>query len=475
MSDRVRMLVEELITLATAIKAELAGPPVESVRHVAPGTDLAAVLTDTPPDVEIALAPGEYGPIVLPPHSGVDLRVIRGVDARIRSTTNAPALRVIGSRYLIEDLTLSSADPSGEIVRIGDPLATRTDDLPDDVTLDRCNVLGDPVKGQKRGIAAHGRRITISHCVVSNCFWDGQDSQALYIANGGHSYSLLGNYLEASGENLMIGGDDVRIPNGTPTDIVIAGNHFKKPLSWRGQPWDIKNLLELKHARQVVIRGNTFEGCWKTNQDGWAIMLTPRNQGGGNPWAVVEDVTIERNIIRDVSSGINILGYDDEKGSQRTNRITIRGNLVLASRAKFGGDGRFLLIGGGPKDLAIEHNTAIVDGNMPIGLYKGKSPYPKIEGFTFTGNVWPHNLYGLMGDDTSPGIPALLKYVEPPMTVTENAIGGGGKQYPAGNWTPTRAEWEAGFVDYAAGDYRLKPMVAWAGRGADLAQLPAAV
>jgi hypothetical protein len=471
MSDRVRALIDDALTLLAELKAELAAPPAAKVRHVVPGLDLTDILATMPPDVVIELAPGDYGPMLLPPHSGTEPRVIRGQDARVHSATNAPALRVVGSRYLIQDLTLSCADPSGEVVLIGDPLATRLEDLPEQVALDRCNVHGDPHTGQKRGIAAHGRHVTISRCTVSNIMRDGQDSQAIYIANGGGPYRILENYLEASGENILIGGDDARIQNGTPTDIHIIGNHLKKPLSWTGQPWDVKNLLELKHARHVLITSNILEGCWKANQDGYAVMLTPRNQGGGNPWAVVEDVLIEHNLIRNVSSGFNLAGYDDEKGSQRTNRITIRQNLILASRATFGGDGRFLLIGGGPRDVTIEHNTAIVDGNMPIGLYRGKTPYAMIENFALKGNVFPHNLYGIMGDNTSPGIPALLKYVAPPMTVTENAIGGG-KSYPAGNFTPSRAEWEAGFVDYAGGDYRIRPEAPWAGRGVDHALLP---
>jgi hypothetical protein len=35
--------------------------------------------------------------------------------------------------------------------------------------------------------------------------------------------------------------------------------------------WQVKNLLELKNARRVVIEDNTFERNWAQAQSGYAI------------------------------------------------------------------------------------------------------------------------------------------------------------------------------------------------------------
>ena len=487
MSDRARQLIDEIVARVEELRG-LLGPVTTTAtgRRVQPGMDLTDVVNTTPPDVPILFAPGEYGPLLLPLHSGTSPRVLRLADplpegrlrpggqplAHFRSATKEPAIRVVGGRYSLIGLEASCADPSGDIVVIGSAAATRVEDLPETVTIDRCHVHGSGSGGPKRGVQAHGRDIAIRRSVITDCKRDGQDAQSICIWNGGGPYAIVDCLLEASGENILIGGADARIPNGVPSQIEITGNTIRKPSSWKPEPWDVKNLLELKNARGVSIRGNHLEGCWKKNQEGYAIVLTPRNQDGGNPWAVVEDVTIEGNLICDVSSGFNINGYDDEKGSQRTRGIRIRHNLVVASRARFGGDGRFAIIGGGPADLVIESNTAIVDGNMPVAFYAGKSPWQTIEGFVFRRNVFPHNTCGVMGDNASPGLPTLAKYA--PGAVFEGNVIGGAKaaQYPPGNLTPTRADWDAAFVNLAAGDYRPRPGVAWADAGADVTRLP---
>ena len=96
-----------------------------------------------------------------------------------------------------------------------------------------------------------------------------------------------------------------------------------------GTKWVSKNLLELKSAQRVTIDANVFENNWIGGQQGYAIVLTPRNTDGHVPWSAVRDVTITNNIVRHTAGAVNILGYDDTQpaGSQRTQRITIRNNL----------------------------------------------------------------------------------------------------------------------------------------------------
>ena len=47
-----------------------------------------------------------------------------------------------------------------------------------------------------------------------------------------------------------------------------------------GTVWNVKNIFELKSARNVVVENNIFENHWKEGQPGFAVVLTPRN------WAV---------------------------------------------------------------------------------------------------------------------------------------------------------------------------------------------
>ena len=89
-----------------------------------------------------------------------------------------------------------------------------------------------------------------------------------------------------------------------------------------GTLWNVKNTIELKNAQRVTIEGNVIENIWRAGQNGYALVLTPRNQDNTAPWTVVQDVMIRSNIVRHANGGVNILGrdYSSSTGSQLTRR-----------------------------------------------------------------------------------------------------------------------------------------------------------
>ena len=125
----------------------------------------------------------------------------------------------------------------------------------------------------------------------------------------------------------------------------------------------VKNLFELKSAKRATIRRNVFERNWTDAQSGTAIVFTVRNDEGGAPWSVVEDVLFEHNIVRDTEGVFNVLGYDSYQPSGRLTRITIRHNLAI-------GSGFFLQAGGEVGVLTIDHNT-VDQGRNFMTLYTG--------------------------------------------------------------------------------------------------------
>jgi hypothetical protein len=144
----------------------------------------------------------------------------------------------------------------------------------------------------------------------------------------------------------MFGGADPSIDGLVPADIVVKRNHFAKPLQWRETPgakatWTVKNLFELKNARRVLVDGNLLEYNWPAAQNGFAVLLTVRNQSGGAPWSVVEDVTFSNNVVRHVGAGVNILGSDDIHPSRQTRRIAITNNLFADVGGRGDPDGCF--------------------------------------------------------------------------------------------------------------------------------------
>jgi hypothetical protein len=240
--------------------------------------------------------------------------------------------------------------------------------------------------------------------------------------------------------------------------VTFRRNLVSRPEHWRDVRWQVKNLFELKNARRVLVEANIFENNWAAAQVGYAILLTVANSGGRAFWVTVEDVTFRHNVVRHAGGGISILGRDqhgDPSGVARG--IRIEGNLFYdIDRTRWGGAGIFMLIGHGPEDLIVEHNTVIHDGAV-ISAYGG-SPDRPITGrrFVFRDNLMRHNQFGVHGGGRSIGSDSLDAYF-PAAQFSRNALAGGrASRYPPDNMFPTEEEFERGFIDFANQDYRLR-------------------
>ncbi len=203
------------------------------------------------------------------------------------------------------------------------------------------------------------------------------DSQAwLSISNPG-PILVQNNFLEASGENLMLGGGDPMSAAVHPKDVTIRRNTFSKNQAWWGGGNTLtKTLLELKLGVRVLIEGNDFFNMpW--NDGGYAFRLTVRNQDGSAPYSEVSDLTIRHNLFKNITNGIIAFGADDagpSNLSKRSKRWHIHNNLFYGLGSLCGGGaacGGWIIIqeGGtsctdpGPNsncelsDLTIAHNT----------------------------------------------------------------------------------------------------------------------
>jgi hypothetical protein len=222
-----------------------------------------------------------------------------------------------------------------------------------------------------------------------------------------------------------------------------------------GTVWSVKNLFELKNARNVVVEGNIFENHWKESQPGYAIVLTPRNSNGACTWCLVEHVRFQYNVVRNVSAGINLLGYDNGSPSRQAADITIRQNLFTRLSTMLGGNGWFLLIGDGPRDVTLDHNTIDSDGTTVVSAYGGSSADPReIYGFRMTANAARHGKYGINGSFFTWGN-AILAAFFPDAVFTSNYLGGGAaSKYPAGNLFA--GVFTDQFVNAGASDFTLR-------------------
>jgi hypothetical protein len=373
--------------------------------------------------------------------------------ATVQGTVGAPAFSTEAGAhdYTLMFLQLTSTFTGSDLLQLGDGSSAQSSlsGIPQNLTVDRCYLHGDPSNGQKRGIALNSGATTIENSYISDIKGADEDTQAIAGWNGPGPYTITNNYLEASGENVLFGGDDPFVAGLVPSDISITRNHIAKPVAWESQGWTVKNLVEMKNAQRVTIDGNLIENNWVAGQDGFGIVFTPRNQNGTAPWSTVQHIAFTNNVLQHVAAGFNILGTDDEEPSQPLTDITVANNLFIdVSAANWGGNGWFVLTQGG-SNIRFDHNTLFGDG--PSVVYADSA---QVTGFTFTNNILPPETWSIMGDSESPGNGTLAAFY-PGATVSRNVITGApAAQYPANNYFPATMS-AIGFVNLSGGNYRL--------------------
>ncbi|HEX4785086.1 MAG TPA: hypothetical protein VH350_12130 [Candidatus Sulfotelmatobacter sp.] len=284
------------------------------------------------------------------------------------------------------------------------------------LTFDRLWMHGTAQGETARGIGLEGTYIAIVdssftdfHCIfgTGSC----TDAQAIAggIGNGAMGpYKIVDNFLEASGENIAFGG---AAATATPTDIEIRQNHFFKPLIWmkgqagyvgatNGNPFIVKNLLELKNAQRVLLEDNIMEYSWGGfSQSGFAILLTPKNQAGSNgsnlcPICQVTDVTIRYNVIRHVGAGLQIANALSDNGGAPLDgqRYTIHDIVIDDIDAKkYNGTGGFAQLSvnaGAPllQNVIINHVTAFPSSTL-LNVGNIVSRNGPMKNFVFTNNI----------------------------------------------------------------------------------------
>ena len=423
--------------------------------------------------------------------SPVDMPNLAQLQVPSRGTSPVMYTTAGAHHYSFVGIAFSTPQWVDTLLKIGTGSETSTSQLPHHFTFDRCFFAGSASAGTKHGLAANaGQGTTFSDDLIeieNSYFQDfkdpSNDAQAIVDWNGWGPFLIQNNYLEASGENVLFGGADPTISNLVPSNIQIVQNHFYKPLSWLAQSWRIKNLFELKNAQNVTINGNVFQNNWiQADELGWAILFTPRNQGGRANWSTVQNVTFENNLVADSINAFDILGTDYTYPSGPLKNLTIKNNLLLNidpnwtkninspypppaySHSAYPEPGQLLYLinatstsSNGPQNVTFTHNTAFQSGA------EGFSNGPATSGFVFTENVLRHNVC-LPGDNncgiaggqlssnqitnpTAPGLPTLVYYFTSPYDVSNNVLFDSGNPapwtYPSPNATPSTVS----FVD----------------------------
>ena len=457
------------------------------VIKVSPSQNLQSVIDKAQPGDVIELEAGKVyqGPIKLPSKPGSSFITIRSSragelpeDARVgpaqaalfaklqSSTAGEAVIKTAPNSHHYRLVGLDISTASGDlrvydVVRIGDTKQTAAE-VPHDIVIDRSWIHGFDKQEVQRGVSLNGSEITISNSYINEIHGQGYDTQAICGWNGPGPFHIINNYLEAAGENILFGGADPSIANLIPTKIEIRRNYLFKPLRWNtkdpsyaGIHWTVKNLLEIKMGRDIVIDGNVMENSWGDAQIGYAVLFTVRNQEGKAPWSTIENVQFTNNTVKNTEQGFQLLGSDDLNPSQRASGLQIVNNLFTGISNRF-----FTMTA--YNNVTLSHNTHFQGGNIMM-LYGEPS-----SSFVYTDNITNRDPkgYGIFGDSVGEGNAALARYV-PGHSIKRNIfVGASAGQYPPNNAYPATLD-EVGFQDYRAGNYRLTPKSKFKGTATD--------
>ena len=246
--------------LDDALAATLTGRVEGATIVVRAGDNLQSALNAAQPGDVLMLQAGAtfVGNFVLPVKTGATYITVRSAAAddvlpgpaaritpgyaallpKLQSTNTAPALRAAAGahHWRLQFLEFPATQLGyNDILRIGEGSTAQSSlsQVPYEIELDRVYVHGDPLYGQKRGIALNGRSVTIRNSYISDIKAVGFDTQAIGGWNGPGPFTIENNFLQGAGENFILGGSDPAIPNLVSENVVVRYNYVSKPMSWR--------------------------------------------------------------------------------------------------------------------------------------------------------------------------------------------------------------------------------------------------
>ena len=313
----------------------------------------------------------------------------------IRTAAGAHHYRFIGV-----EISSATAALTYDLVRFGESTQTAAE-VPHDIVIDRSWIHGFDTQDVQRGVSLNGSEITVSNSYISEIHGRGYDTQAICGWNGPGPFHIINNYLEAAGREhsvwrrRSVDQQPGALQHRDPAQLSVqaAALENERPVLC-GDSLEVKNLLEIKMGRNIIIDGNVMENSWGDAQIGYAVLFTVRNQDGKAPWATIENVSFTNNTVKNSEQGFQLLGSDNLNISQRASGLQIANNLFT------GISNRFLTMTG-YYNVTLNHNTHFQGGNI-MSLYGEPST-----GFVYTDNITNRSVngYGIFGDGVGEGNP----------------------------------------------------------------------
>jgi Bacterial Ig-like domain (group 2)/Abnormal spindle-like microcephaly-assoc'd, ASPM-SPD-2-Hydin len=347
----------------------------------------------------------------------------------------------------------------------------------------------------------------IGACIDAQAISGGANPNA---GDADNTWKIVNNFLEGAAETIDLGGGSAVL---TPTSLEIRLNHMFKPLTWNpadpsynggigGHALIVKNLWETKNSDRVLLEANILENVWAGfSQKGNAITLTPKSQSGGTginlcSSCVVTNTTVRYNKIRTAMQPFQIANVGNDNGAfaMAGNSYSIHDNVAdnqgyATCYSCPTGTSSIELIEAPSvpasfilHDVTLDHNTIVYasGGINPAALLglSGAQSSAGTEmfniGFTNNLSITRAGTQNSIGSgittncayQTAAGA-ATVDACWNPQTFGGNALVADGTiPWPGTNCTAETSYTDI-FVDYANGDYHVKPTSACALTGTD--------
>ena len=319
----------------------------------------------------------------------------------IRAGDDADGYRFVG----IEITKTNATNPTG-LMRLGWNASsgmTTVAAMPDNIIIDRCYIHGHASNNTVRGVRFDCKNSAIIDSYFSDILHTTNDNQAISAISGGHTILIHNNYLEATGENIMLGGGNSENADTMPRDWTFTENYFFKPRTWDpndgsygGTDYEVKNLFELKVGLRVWAEGNVFENCWADDQSGVAWNI---KSAGTASWTETRDVMMRLNKIIDVMGLIQLAGVVSS-GGVTPDRIWMENNLCYDIGTDNGLTLNAAEMGGGMNYVTFRRNTIQADANCSRQCVL---PGTVIGNMNFASNILPDSSYGFKRDGVASG------------------------------------------------------------------------
>lgn len=274
--------------------------------------------------------------------------------------------------------------------------------------LNRCRILGSPTLGAKRGIAANGGDMIITHSYIADIWQPAQDTQAICAWDMPAPGLIVDDcYLEAAGQSVMLGGADPLDASRSPMRVTIKNSTLTKNPTWFGHA-QIKCALELKNAIGVAVTNCALEyGGISQGQGAYLILATVRNQDGLAPFAAIRNVLIQGCTGGHAGGVLNVLGSDNVRPSGVLDGLTLTDCAFTdIDPVVWKGAGRLFTFDRAPKNVTIR-NVSVQGANLhALGYFSGAAP----TGLTITAVDLPPATYGWKIDGGGMGRAALQAY-----------------------------------------------------------------